>query len=210
MKKTILLSFLLTIGFAMESSAQNTAKDYEVDHIIDTKGVRLNCKITKVKNGRVRYRLYKKSQPYAVNLMSLKDIYMSDPSVLEKPTNRTIEKPAPGFAHVYLFSTKSPGAKVHHNGEKLIKIKAGSYYLHKIKVGGEHVYSCKQNYEVEKIKLTPKSGEIFFIHPELNDDVDFMSVEGMTVANNGVKLKLNKDKVAEYAILTLKKELTTE
>jgi len=209
MKKTPLLlifTFFLFIGL---TNAQNLASDYETDYIVDLKGIQLRCKITKIKNGNVQYRLYKKFSPVIVNLMNLNDIYLNDKSEVPNNWVNSLEKPIDGFSHVYIYSTLLH-SRVFYNGNKLATIRRGSYFLHKIKIGKKHIYYIKGNKDDEKIKLTPKSGEIFFIHPMYNENAINVMVGVNFMTTNGIRLNVKNDKISEYAVLSIKKRIESK
>ncbi|WP_222982498.1 hypothetical protein [Flagellimonas meishanensis] len=139
--------------------------------------------------------------------MNLSDIFVSDESIVESFNKSSIVKPENGYSHVYIYCAKLPTAKVLYNGEKLIYVKKGAYFLHKVKADMEHIYSCKRNKEHEKLRITPESGEVIFIHPVYNDDATQMQMGETSLISNGIKLKLRDDKISIYAVESMGKEL---
>ena len=105
------LNFLILI-FAFQGYCQNQANDYETDYIKDLNGIRLNCKVVKIKNGRLTYRLYKKSQPFKLNLMNLTDLYISNNNFIDSPIGTEIKEPKDGFSHIYIYCASSDSSRL--------------------------------------------------------------------------------------------------
>lgn len=207
--KIIIKVLVIILFFTTNINAQSAVKRFETDYIINSKGLKLNCKIVKIKNGRLKYRLYKQSQPFIVRLDELSDFHAKDWEGLEKSLPTSIEKPQSGFAHVYFYCVEKPSAQVFYKDKKLVKIRKNSYYLHKIKTGQEHVYGCKKNNEKEKIRLNPKSGEIFFMRPI------YIGYGGYTLVKDGIAttytgriqhaLSLDNSKTSKYTVMSIDK-----
>ncbi|MEO0573689.1 MAG: hypothetical protein AAF039_18460 [Bacteroidota bacterium] len=211
MKKSKILFIVLSLIFSTHVQGQTSAKEYETDYIVDLKGIRLNCKIVKIKNGKVKYRLFKRSQPFLKHMTYLKEIYIDENSEIHDNWENKINQPREGFSNVYVYSIYWPGAPLHYNGKKLVNVKVGRYFLHEIENGKEHVYYVKNNKEDEKIKLNPKNTNTYFIHSKLNgnDAQPIMGPSGQSIGGikNGIILKLKQDKMSEYAIKSMSKQV---
>ena len=139
--------------------------------------------------------------------MNLNDLYISNNNFIESPIGTEIKKPKDGFSHIYIYCAILPTAQIFYNGEKLIKIKKGTYFLHKVQADEQHTYYTKLNLDEEKLWITPESGEVIFIHPVYNEGVMGMEMGNMMMVRNGIKLKMDKSEISKYAVLSMGKKL---
>lgn len=140
MKQNLTLHFTLIITLI---TSIVFAQDYN-DFLVDDNNTKIFCKITQIKNGKVKYRLSGKSYSTIENITKFSDVSFANPDVIKNPLDIKIEEPESGYAHVYFYCTETV-YQVHYNGEKLIKISTGSYYLHKVKAKETHKYSSHGN-----------------------------------------------------------------
>ncbi len=181
------------------------AQDYN-DYLIDENNVKLFCKITQIKNGKVKYKLRGKSYSTIKSIVEFNDVYFSNPKVLKNPLGLKIEKPESGYAHVYFYYS-SYVYKVKHNDKKLVKIGIGDYFLHKIKAGEVHKYYSTDH----TTEIDAKNGEVYLIRGkqsglnhvfEINKDFEYHKGLGYNI-----KLFVDNRKVSEYALLSMKKKV---
>ena len=167
-----ILSLLIVLFVILESKAQNELNDYFVTLKNDT----INCKLIELKKGTIKFDTnntgYVKnkdkkssfanrkgtqktsSTSFFEKIDNLKDLYLSDSSVIYNPLNISIEEPENGYAHIYFFRpyvylNSALGCKVKYEGEKFLNVKTNGYFLHKVKAGKTHKYyksRCVQCY----------------------------------------------------------------
>lgn len=170
------------------------AQDY-TDYLVDENNNKIFCRITQIKNGKGKYRLKGKSYSTIKTITKFSDVSFTNPDVLKNPLSLKIEKPEPGYAHVYFYYSGII-YNVKDNGEKLIDIRIGSYFLHKIKASETHNYSSFGS----NLEIIAENQKIYLVRGiEKNIDTRFNS-------RVGSKLVLDNRKISEYALLSMKKK----
>jgi hypothetical protein len=201
MKKifTITLTLITFISFS-----QSNDSDYLVTVYNDT----IHCKIIELKNKKISYNINGEKRKKKKNIFKFADVHFANTSIIKNPLEIKIEKPEQGFAHVYfyrpyVYTGSALACKVEYNGNSFINIKTHSYYLHKVKFGEVHKYNQK-NLKKDIIEIDAKDGEIYFIRGSFGGTGEAF-INNMNMSNS---LHIFKDnpKVAEYVILTMKKE----
>ncbi len=198
MKRT--LSLLLLFLAVIESDAQNEFKDCFVTFKNDT----IRCKVVELKKGTLKFetdnleyakekknktsfRNRKKTKKTVSKFLSekidnLKDLFLSDSSVVYNPLNIKIEEPEDGYAHVYFFRpyvylNSALGCKIMYNDKKFLNIKTNGYFLHKIKAGQTHKYFKKRLGKDNIVLLNAENGKVYYIRVVIGD-VKFMNKYG--------------------------------
>lgn len=196
MKYYILLFFLFSFN-------QNFSQDFS-DYLIDENGIKIFCKVQQIKNSKVKYKLRGKSYSIIKNILKFKDISFSDPDALKNPLNIKIEKPEEGYAYVYFYCSTMPYT-VKYNGKKLIKIKGGTYFVHKIKAGEIHNYLAFGN----GLDIEAENQKTYIVR-----DKEKYSINTTFIINGGFEvggriegeLVLDDSKMSTYALLSMKKK----
>lgn len=181
------------------------AQEYP-DFLTSEDGKGIACRIIEIKNRNIKYKTSKSSSIVTDKIVYYKDIYLSDTTKVKNPLNTIILKPDSGFAHVYLYNGEHTGFKVYHNGRELIKIKGGSFYLHKIKANKFHSYYSNGTNSL--VEINAEDGKVYFIKGKLKSKATFGS-GGIndSVASFSTDLILDKSNVSRYAVLSLKRKM---
>ena len=182
----------LAIVTSMLFASMAFAQEY-TDYIIDENNAKIFCKITQIKKGRVKYKLKGKSYATTRNITKLSDVSFSNPDVLQNPLGIELETPEKGYAHVYFYSSGIP-YKVKYNGERLVAIKPGSYFLHQIKSGETHYYTAHAG----GVEITAEDQKIYLVRGSESKSNLFNS-------SPTAELVIDNRKVSEYALLSMKK-----
>ena len=185
--------YILTLSMLVTSLL--FAQDY-TDYLVDENNKKIFCKITQIKNGKVKYRLRGKSYSTIKTITKFSDVKFNNPDVIKNPLGLKIEKPEPGYSHVYFYFSEVI-YKVRYNGQKLTSIGVGSYYLHKIKAGETHIYSSGNSLEIEA-----ENQKTYLIRGKYGKDYNIGN--GMGVITS--ELVLDNRKISEYALLSMKKK----
>ena len=172
------------------------AQDY-TDYLVDENNTKIFCKITQVKNGKVKYRLRGKSYSTIKTITKFSDVKLTNPDVIKNPLGLKIEKPESGYSHVYFYFSEVI-YKVKYNGEKFTSIGIGSYYLHKIKAGETHIYSTFGN----SLEIEAENQKTYLIRGKYGKDYNIGNSMGVISS----ELVLDNRKVSEYALLSMKKK----
>jgi hypothetical protein len=170
------------------------AQDY-TDYLVDENNTKIFCKIIQIKNGKVKYRLKGKSYSTIKAITKFSDVSFANPDVLKNPLGLKIEKPEPGFAHVYFYYSGTI-YNVRYNAKKLIKIRIGNYFLHKIKASEIHNYLSSGS----KLKIIAENQKIYLVRG--TETITETGINSQITA----KLVLDNRKVSEYALLSMKKK----
>jgi len=192
-------TFVITILFTSLVFGQN--QDYLITNKNDTLWVKIlsldGKKIEIIKEGD------KKSSKK--NFYDFIKMHIHDERVITNPTNLKVEKPEPGYAHIYIYRPyvylgSAIGFKIKYNDQKLANIKTYSYLLHKVKAGETHKYE-RSGMNSKEIKIDAKDGEIYFVRVSYGSGAEtFGGLVG------GESIFIDNPDMAKYAILTMKME----
>ena len=199
----IIFTLTLILFTALTYSQSNNT-----DYLVTVENDTIHCKILKLKNKKITYRITGEKGKKKKNIFKFSDVHFADKSIIKNPLNIKIEKPESGYAHVYfyrpyVYTGSALACKVEYNGNSFINIKTHSYFLHKIKAGEVHKYNQK-SLKKDVIEINAKDGDIYFIRGSFGGTGEAF-INNMNMSNS---LHIFKDnpKVAEYVILTMKKE----
>ncbi|MEP4910653.1 MAG: hypothetical protein ABJS57_16360 [Algibacter sp.] len=204
MKKEFQFSIITILLFTSIIYAQ----DY-TDYLVDENNNKIFCKITQIKNGKVKYRLQGKSYSTIKTITKFSDVKFNNPDVIKNPLGLKIEKPESGYSHVYFYFSEII-YKVRYNGKKLTSIGVGNYYLHKIKAGETHIYSSYGN----NLEIVAENQKTYLIRGsetgKIDEQIFSIDSKGETKFERGLrispKLVLDNRKISEYALLSMKKK----
>lgn len=201
MKRIFTLTLILSTSL-IYSQSNNT------DYLVTVENDTIHCKILELKNKKVTYSINGEKGKKKKNIFKFADVHFADKSIIKNPLNIKIEKPKSGYAHVYfyrpyVYTGSALACKVEYNGNSFINIKTHSYFLHKVKAGEVHKYNQK-SLKKDVIEIDAKDGEIYFIRGSFGGTGEAF-INNLNISNS---LHIFKDnpKVAEYVILTMKKE----
>lgn len=201
-----IVTLVLTL-ITIQAFSQSNNSDYLVTMENDT----IQCKITGLKNKKVSYIVNGEKNGKKSNIYKFADIHFANTSIINNPLNIKIEKPETGFAHVYfyrpyVYTGGGLPCKVEYNGNLFINIKTHSYHLHKVKAGEIHRYNQK-NLKKEVVEIDAKDGEIYFIRGSFGGTGE--ALMNNFNSSNTLYIFLDNPKIAEYVILTMKKQSPT-
>ncbi len=138
------------------------------------------------------------------------------------------------FYRPYVYTGSALACVVNYNGEKFINVKTKSYFVHKVKAGEIHSYNWSLD-KKNKIVIKPSNGEIYYIRASFAADFEHWdpvntntswdsnssfssttqfgntsNIPGNSFSVFGVQNKINifidNPNIAEYIVLTMKKE----
>jgi len=198
----ILITLVITLICSLAFS-QTADSDYLVTVGNDT----IYAKIIELKNKKITYTVQYKKGKKKKNIFKFADVHFADPSMIQNPLGIKIEKPEPGFAHVYfyrpyVYTGAALACRVEYNGNPFINIKSRSYYLHQVKAGEIHRYN-QNNLKKDIIEINAKDGDIYFIRGSFGGSGEAFSNSLNT--SNSLHIFQDNPKIAKSVILTMKK-----
>lgn len=204
MKKpfALILTLVSTLVFSQSNSS---------DYLVTVENDTVYCKILELKNKKIQYTINGEKGKTKKNIFKFANVHFADPSIIQNPLNIKIEKPEPGYAHIYfyrpyVYTGSALPCKVEYNGGAFINIKTHSYFLHKVKAGEMHKYNEK-NSKKDIIEIDAKDGEIYYIRGSFGG-TDEAFTNNLNLSNS-LHIFQDNPKVAKYVILSMKKESPT-
>ena len=203
--KILLIPILITLHSSAISQTLNQ------NYLVTRKGDTIYCEIKSLKGKTIEYIENNKNLKRA-NIYNYLDANIVDDSIIDNPLGLEIEKPEPGYAHVYfyrpyVYTGSALPCNVEYNGKMFINIKTNTYFLHKVKAGQVHVYNWV-NSKKNIIAINAIEGEIYFIRGSFAASFESWNHAPTSnpIATNGMNIFLDNPNIARHVILTMKKQ----